>query len=134
MATEVLVDEEIRLGRHVVESLEKAGVPLRAAMWYFAPEFEDWRLLIATSIVRKEGPRRAYDRLQRILSKDPEAQRLQLSRIWLVEDDFALIDTLARFLHLGRGSETRFTENRVQGYYIKDALIYRLNRGHDRAG
>lgn len=127
MATEALVDEEIRLGREIVESLEEADLPFRAALWYFAPEFEDWRLLIATPLVRKEGPRRAYERLQKALLRHPSAHELPLHRIWLVEDDYPLIDSLARVLHLGRKSEVRFTENRIPGHHIKDALIYRLN-------
>jgi hypothetical protein len=97
-------------------------------MWYFAPEYEDWRLLIATPLVREDGPRKAYERIQRVVSRHPTARELPLSRIWLVEDDYPLIDTLAKLLHLGRNSEIRFTDNRVQGPYIKDALIYRLHR------
>lgn len=101
MATEALVDEEVRLGREVVEALEGASLPFRAAMWYFAPEFEDWRLLIATPLVRKEGPLKSYDKLQKVLLKRGAERRLAMNRIWLVEDDFPLVNAMAHHLHLG---------------------------------
>ncbi len=126
MGTELLVDEDIRLGRDVVEALEKADFPHRAALWYFAPEFDDWRLVIATPLVEEIGSPRAYKRLSSILKKHETAWEFPSDWIWLVDPDFPALDAIARRLHLGRKRELRYSPTRIAGLRTSEAIVYHL--------
>jgi hypothetical protein len=126
VGTEKLVDAEVRFGQEVVEALDRAEVPYRAALWYFAPQYDEWRLLIATPLVNEEGSPKAYLRILKVLSKEPASNELPFTRVWLVKDDDPLIDAIAKSLHLRRGTKPKFTGGSLQGSFARDAHIYRL--------
>ena len=60
MVEETLEDRKIEKGERFLEALDVAGVPVDAALWFYFPESEKWRLVVATPIKEKEGPRAAY--------------------------------------------------------------------------
>jgi hypothetical protein len=60
MVEETLVDRKIEKGARFLEALDAAGVPVDAALWFYFPESEKWRLVVATPIKENEGPRAAY--------------------------------------------------------------------------
>ena len=51
-----LVDEDIEIGRRFVAALEKAGLPVAAAMWFRRSSHETWMLGIASPNVQSYGP------------------------------------------------------------------------------
>jgi len=128
MASSELVDADIRAGRDVIAELVEAGIPLRTASWFHAPEFEDWRLMLATSLVRKEGPLAAYKRVTRVLARHESTEHFPLSQLWLVDDKDPRIDALSKYIRTTSGSEVRLTNCQVHGFFIPDALIYGLPR------
>ncbi len=69
MAQAALVDQDIERGRRLIQALDQAGFPVVAALWYFFPEEEIWRLLIASPRVSELGPRDAYALIQDVLLK-----------------------------------------------------------------
>ena len=128
MASSELVDADIRAGRDVIAELVDAGIPLRAASWFHAPEFEDWRLMLATSLVRTEGPLAAYKRVTRELARHESTEHFPLSQLWLVDDKDPRIHALSKFMRATSGSEVRLKDCQVHGFFIPGALIYGLPR------
>jgi hypothetical protein len=60
MVEDTLVDRKIEKGARLLEALDAAHVPIDAALWFYFPESDKWRLVIATPIEEKQGPLAAY--------------------------------------------------------------------------
>jgi len=60
MVEDTLVDRKIEKGARFLEALDAAGVPVDAALWFYFPESEAWRLVVSTSIEEEQGPLAAY--------------------------------------------------------------------------
>lgn len=43
-----LVSFDIENGQRVIDAMEKAGISPSVALWAVLPEYEDWRLVIAS--------------------------------------------------------------------------------------
>ena len=121
MAQTALVEDDIERGRKVLRALSTSGVRPRAAFWYSTPDSSDWKFVIATPAVGHDGPRKAYEQVQRIL----KAKHVDLPvwRITLTSTD----DPLARWARArveGAQADVRSTGNTVNSTTITDAYIY----------
>ena len=65
----VLVDEMIGAGRKLIEALDESPFKVTAAMWFYLSENDEWRLIIASPYIDKEGPRKSYEFIQDQLDK-----------------------------------------------------------------
>jgi hypothetical protein len=63
MAETTLVEPKIRAGAELLEELDSRLGDVFAAFWYRDPEAEDWRLVIGSDVVDREGPTAANRRL-----------------------------------------------------------------------
>lgn len=120
-----VVEPEIKTGRAVTEALEETGTRVQAALWFYFSEAGEWRLVIATPLVDKVGPKRAYAELQKTLIR--KELDIDLRRISLVSPSNHLIQLFRSAVRTGPGlSEIRFTGNTINNVFIEDAYIYRL--------
>lgn len=55
-----LVNFDIENGNEVVEALDRADKAPKVALWAKLPEYEDWRLVIASDRLSQTGPLDAY--------------------------------------------------------------------------
>src|SRR6266542_2635775 len=58
-----LVDSDMQAGRQIIEGLERLGIPIDVAFWLQDDESLDWRLIVSSPSVPKDGPRRLYTAL-----------------------------------------------------------------------
>jgi hypothetical protein len=75
MATTVLVDRDLDVGRRILGALAKARIAVGVAFWAYAPQVNEWQFFIATSLVDSAGPKSAYEQVLRTLhlaGMDPE--------------------------------------------------------------
>lgn len=126
MGTETLVDGDLRAGSRVVEVLDEAAFPYRAAFSYHAAEYDDWRLLIATPLVETIGASRAYWRVHTALKKNPDTLDFPRNWIWLVPPSHPAVRSVARAIHMGRKREVRSTPTRYTGLRTHDAVVYHI--------
>ncbi|NQU21105.1 MAG: hypothetical protein HQ567_07465 [Candidatus Nealsonbacteria bacterium] len=85
MARALLVESDIERGNELIGILDKAGYPVHSALWlYSSDRYDEWRLVIATPLVDKEGPLAAYQKLDGILRKDRPDFVVSLRQIQLV--------------------------------------------------
>jgi hypothetical protein len=88
---------------------------------------EEWRLIIASPIVDKDGPKKAYEQVQSQLQEFNGRYNLSLRNIALVSPDDKLIKALRSVVKTGKAiSHIRFTKNVINGVFIEDSYIYRL--------
>ncbi len=125
MATPVLVDADIREGEELLRRLDEQGVVATSAMWLFFPEPDEWRLVLALSLVRREGPRAAYEVIRRTLQKYNLG--VPLSRVQVVSPDELIIRRIGRAVATEPKAIAgiRFTNSAIGDVLIEDAHIYR---------
>jgi HEPN domain-containing protein len=124
----VLVEADMDAGHRLVGQLDKAGLKVTAAFWFYMTDSDEWRLILAMPIVDDEGPKRAYEKVQDQL-KSLAKHELSLQNISVVSPNDDLIKLLSSAINTGPGiSHMRFTRNVINSVFIEDAYIYRLQR------
>lgn len=122
-----LVEEQIDDGKKLVEALDGAKVAVRAAMWFYYPEPNDWRLIIATPFLDDVGPMKTYELIQNVIEKSLPDLSIKLRNIFLVSPQNKLIKLMKAAIGTGKGiSGIRFTGNVINNVLIEDAYIYRM--------
>ncbi len=96
MDTAVLVKTEREAAWQLLEALKQENFPMTAAYWQYLPDYERWRLYIATPLVETSGSIAAYSRLQELINSFPEetADGFSVSNISLLKPDARQIRTL----------------------------------------
>jgi hypothetical protein len=69
MANAALVDIDLKKAEKVVSALGKGGIPVAAALWVHFPEYEDWRLVLASKSLDSLNLSDAYLRVNRTLDQ-----------------------------------------------------------------
>jgi hypothetical protein len=124
MVATPLVEPYIEAGRELIMNLDASGFGVEAALWLYRPESYEWRLLIASPVVDERGPQEAYRKVQTFVHVNP---LLSLRNVSVVSPTAEIIQALRRVIKTGPGiSDIRMTANSINGFFIEDALIYRL--------
>ena len=127
MDTSVLVDDQRKVaGANLLRSLDTMKFPTSAAFWYRRQDTDDWTLIIASSLVRTEGPDFVYQQIQKALGELQEPG-IALMDICVVKDSEPLVQAI--------GSDARTSptasagvglyHTAVGGVYIDGVYIYR---------
>jgi len=122
-----LVKEIIDDGKELIEALDETQFEVKAAMWFYQADSDEWRLLIASPYVEENGPKKAYNLIQKELKKLSLPSGISLKDISLLSPQHDLIILMKKAIRTGAGiSDIRFTRNVIDGRLIEDALIYRM--------
>src|SRR5690349_20516225 len=68
VATQILVDRRIDDGERLLRALDAEGLQVTSALWLYSSEWGEWRLVLASPLVDKQGPREVYKRVQQVIS------------------------------------------------------------------
>jgi hypothetical protein len=125
---ETLSESMIKAGAVLTRTLDSLDLPVTASMWFFFPEENQWRLLLSSPYVVKEGPKRTYRLVQEALSKLPvDAPKIILQDIVVTDESHPIISLMRIAVKTGDGiGGVRFSKNVINGQIIEDAYIYRL--------
>ncbi len=128
LVKEPLTAEMIEAGKQLTSRLDRTDFEVLSSLWLFTSETNQWRLVLASPQLDREGPKKAYTRIQAVLSQRPnEVAGLNLQNITALSPDDPLIRLLRTAIRTGRGlSGIRFSRNRINDTFIEDAYIYRL--------
>lgn len=123
---EQLTEAMIRSGAELTAKLDEMGVAVVAALWFFMPDTNEWRLLFASPEVSTQGPRTVYQKIWKALEEAGGDVAIPFSMIGVIDADADLVVRLQRGIRTGPGiSRIRFSKNVTDGRFIDDALIYR---------
>jgi hypothetical protein len=133
MAENTLVDHDIRQGEAIVRALDDsadASMHPSAALWFFFPEEETWRLLLALPAMATDLAQSVYSRLLEITRNAADIDHFNFDVVGLMPPDNPLIDLLGSAIQTlpDAVAGIRFSNNTVNGQLIADAYIYRLTR------
>lgn len=121
-----LVNSDMEAGERLVRDLDKSGLTVTAALWFYMSDSDEWRLILAMPVVDEKGPRVAYEQVQAQL-KSLSQYELSLQNISVVSPGDDLIKLLGAAINTGSDiAHMRFTRNIINGVFIEDAYVYRL--------
>jgi hypothetical protein len=127
MVITILDEKLIRSGEDLLKQLDNEKIRVDAALWFYFPEAQKWKLLISLPDATQNWPKEAYETVQKVLGKMSENYSLSLDDVTVVLPESSLIETLTKAINTGPGIHgIRFTNNVINGQLIEDAYIYRL--------
>jgi len=89
-----LVDADMKAGEALLSKLDEIEFNVKAAFWFYVQDSEEWRLIIASPIVDKDGQKKAYETVQSQLQELNGCYELSLRNISLVSPGENLIKAL----------------------------------------
>ena len=131
MAKEILLDSDIEAGRKLLQAIDADGeIKITAAMWFFYPDLEKWKLLLYSSDIESKKDEDIkltwlYTKISMIISKLDSQVAASLSSVKLVVREASLLKLFKAIIRVEGISAIRMTSNYINGVYIEDALIYR---------
>jgi hypothetical protein len=126
---EVLSEQMIDAGAKLVERLDQSESNVQAALWLFLPEEKTWKMMIISPLVKTDGPRSFYKRILEANKKADESESIiSLNDVGVADTSIPLISLLRIAISTGSGiAGIRFSKNTINGAFIEDAYIYRIN-------
>jgi hypothetical protein len=126
---DVLSEQMIEAGARLVERLDQSGSDVQAALWLFLPDEKIWKMNVISPLVKTDGPRSFYKRVLEANKKADESESvLSLNDIGVADTSNPLINLLRFAISTGSGiAGIRFSRNTINGTFIEDSYIYRIN-------
>ena len=123
-----LTKEMIDSGARLIGKLDEHGIQPDAAFWFYFPDLQAWKIVIAEVKVGKKGPKEVYRQIQKVLGKfSQELHGLSLDDVSLAKPDSPMVALLRVAIRTGPDmGGIRFKHNVINGTLIEDAYIYRL--------
>ena len=128
LVTEILSENMTKSGAELIKRLDKSNSEVKTALWLYFPEEKNWKLIIASPLVGKNGPKAFY---KRIIDSNNEASEeeyvVSLNDIGVANIEHPVIQLMKFAISTGEDdvSNIRFSRNTINGTFIEDSLIYR---------
>ena len=117
-----LTQQRIDFGGHLVRTLEDRDLRIKMAFWYYYPDFNKWKLFIASPDVRRKGSRFFYQHIQTFLLKQKE-RVVSLSDIHVLDNN----DPFILSMRLALGNVQGIPDVQLD-QLIEGAVFYRLHK------
>jgi hypothetical protein len=129
VVTELLSDPMIEVGKKLIERLDESNSDVQAAFWMFFPDEKRWKLIIVSQLVKQDGPRQLYKRVVEASKRADELESVvSLNDVGVTDTSSTLVNLLRTAISTGDGiSGIRFSRNTINGTFIEDSYIYRIN-------
>lgn len=122
MGTGSLVEHDLEAGRNLLKALDEASMKVSAAMWFFLEN--EWRYIIATPRVNKEGPLQVYTLLGQL--SDRVQIDIDFNDVCVVPPDDEKISKMRKLIKVDNGDGVWLREFWVDNVGIASAYVYRL--------
>ncbi len=123
-----LTNEMIVAGDRLIKYLDKALAKIKASFWLLFPE-KDWKLVLVSPLIKSLGPKEIYKRIQNYENQaDPDEEIIPITNIWIMTEDNEIAHSLNYFVKTHDNiSNIRLSKNVLNGHFIEDLYIYRVN-------
>jgi hypothetical protein len=126
MAPAALVNFDIENGDSVVKALDNAGKAPKVAFWAKLPDYENWRLVLASDKIDQKSPFSGYSEINEAM----KAAQIPINRqptILLRPMNNPMIQALRRLFSQARDARGMRLGGQTFGdKYIEDAFVYRI--------
>ena len=126
MDSTALVNFDIENGEKVIEALDKAGKAPNVALWAKLPDYENWRLVLASDHLDQTSQFSGYMDINAAMDKAGIPSHLQPS-IFLRPMDNPMIQALRNvFSSTADVKGMRLGGQRFGDKYLEEAFVYRI--------
>jgi hypothetical protein len=123
----LLVNLDLDAGLTVLRALDTSEVSVNVALWAFLPEYEDWRLILASRQFDAAGIREGYGMIRRAL----DAAGISVDRtptLTIMPMNTAFIRDLRRSFRKSKSVDGMRLGGQTFGdRYVEDAYVYRIS-------
>ncbi len=129
MGKETLVDTLIGEGRIIVESLDKEGIAIACAFWFYLSSEAIWRLKLASKHPDFATPSRILKGYQRIVDTMSNSQvtSISIADIEIVSLKDPLVLALKKAGKVSGMGAIHLQNTLVSDIFFEDAYIYRVD-------
>jgi len=121
-----LVNYDIENGEKVVDALDKDGKDPKVALWAKLPEYEDWRLVIASDRISQSGLLYGYRQVNEAMEK-AGISVAKRPKVFLRPMDRPFIRELRNvFANAADTYGMRLGGQSFGDQYLEDAFVYRI--------
>jgi hypothetical protein len=126
VGTPTLVTFDIENGERVVDALDKAGKPPNVAIWAKLPDYEDWRLVIASDRLDQSSEFSGYSEINEAIRKAGIPFHRKPT-IFLRPMDNPMIQALrSTYASMSDNHGMRLGSQMFGDKYLEDAVVYRI--------
>lgn len=126
MVEDALVTEDIDAAGRLITFFDEQGLPVRSALWLYDGDARRWRFVVAFREERKDITTFYLD-MARAVHRSERKDLLDLAQVDVVDPNLSVVSALREMINIEGNSRVRFSQNRINGVYLEDALIYRLS-------
>ena len=129
LVMDMLSNQMTEAGAKLIERLDADNSEVKSAFWFFSPEDNKWKLIIASPLVGSDGPKKFYKRvIEANRNANAEEVIVSLHDIEVVNTNRQIVQLMKSAVKTGDGiSGIRFSRNTINGVFIEDAYIYRTS-------
>jgi hypothetical protein len=121
-----LVTFDIENGERVVDALDKAGKAPNVALWAILPDYEDWRLVIASDRLDQSSEFSGYSEINEAIRKAGIPFHRKPT-IFLRPMDNPMIQALrSAYASMSDNYGMRLGSQMFGDKYLEDAVVYRI--------
>jgi hypothetical protein len=126
MGTPTLVTFDIENGERVVDALDKAGKAPNVAIWAKLPDYEDWRLVIASDRLDQSSEFTGYSEINEAIDK-AGIPYYRLPTIYMRPMNNPMIQALRKdYASMSDNYGMRLGSQMFGDKYLEDAVVYRI--------
>ena len=126
MGTPTLVTFDIENGERVVDALDKAGKPPNVAIWAKLPDYEDWRLVIASDQLDQSSEFSGYSEINEAI-REAGIPFHRKPTIFLRPMNNPMIQALrSDYASMSDNYGMRLGSQMFGDKYLEDAVVYRI--------
>ena len=126
MASRILSQDDIALGRAVLLATEALSMNAEGALWLYDRKDDEWRYFLITSIFDRLDPREVYLCLNEALSKILSAKEASDLRLYIAAPSESMVTQLQKQIRTGAHvSEPQKKTVTIDGIRMQ-AFVYRL--------
>jgi hypothetical protein len=126
MGTPTLVSFDIENGEKVVDALDKAGKAPNVAIWAKLPDYEDWRLVIASDRLDQSSEFTGYSEINEAIRMAGIPSHRKPT-IYLRRMDNPMIQALrSAYASMSDNYGMRLGSQMFGDKYLEDAVVYRI--------
>jgi len=127
VATGTMVDRWLEDGKRLISALDRMGLGVDAALWFYFDESEEWRLIIATPKVDAEGPSSAYAAIAEAIGAMAAPFSIELAQVMAVSTHNPIVAALKKFFITRNDAilGNHISKLAIDNIYFEDACMYR---------
>ena len=126
MDTSALVSYDIENGEEVIEALDRDEKAPNVALWAKLPDYEDWRLVIASDRLDRSSSLSGYEEINEAMKKAGISYRKRPAIYWRPMDKPFIQALRQAFATVSDNYGMRLGGRMFGDQYLEDAFVYRI--------